>query len=59
MHYWDANRWDKKPLKNRDTVKIPIVGRVLETMRKGSMWATHAMMGFGKDPQSGPPKINT
>ncbi|KAF7852136.1 hypothetical protein BT93_L0529 [Corymbia citriodora subsp. variegata] len=42
--------WDKKPLKNRDTVKIPMVGITLETLRRGSMMATHVMMGFGKDP---------
>ncbi|PSS04991.1 Transcription initiation factor TFIID subunit like [Actinidia chinensis var. chinensis] len=44
------DRWDKKPLRNRETVKLPIVGRVLELTRRGSMLATHAMMGFGKDP---------
>ncbi|XP_019053972.1 PREDICTED: uncharacterized protein LOC104601373 isoform X2 [Nelumbo nucifera] len=42
--------WDKKPLWNRDTVKLPLVGRVLEMTRRGSMLATHVMMGFGKDP---------
>ncbi|KAL3718082.1 hypothetical protein ACJRO7_003250 [Eucalyptus globulus] len=42
--------WDKKPLKSRDTIKIPMVGITLEMLRRGSMMATHAMMGFGKDP---------
>ncbi|OVA07125.1 hypothetical protein BVC80_1289g42 [Macleaya cordata] len=41
--------WDKKPLWNRDTVKLPLLGRLVEMSRKGSMLATHAMMGFGKD----------
>lgn len=44
--------WNKKPLKNRETVKIPLVGRLAEMTRRGSMLATHAMMGFGKDPHS-------
>ncbi|XP_010543621.1 PREDICTED: uncharacterized protein LOC104816471 [Tarenaya hassleriana] len=44
--------WDKKPLRNKDTVSIPFVGRMLEVVRRGSMLATHAMMGFGKDPDS-------
>ncbi|KAF3434442.1 hypothetical protein FNV43_RR25545 [Rhamnella rubrinervis] len=42
--------WDKKPLKNRETVNLPLVGRILEMTRRGSMLATHAMMRFGKDP---------
>uniref|UniRef100_A0A1D1XHS2 Peptide deformylase n=1 Tax=Anthurium amnicola TaxID=1678845 RepID=A0A1D1XHS2_9ARAE len=42
--------WDKKPLKNRETVKLPLVGRLAEIARRGSMLATHAMMGCGKDP---------
>ncbi|CAI9091396.1 OLC1v1026420C1 [Oldenlandia corymbosa var. corymbosa] len=42
--------WDKKPLKNRETVQFPLIGRILELTRRGSMLATHAMMGFGKDP---------
>ncbi|GAB2277744.1 hypothetical protein Dimus_012447 [Dionaea muscipula] len=44
------DRWDKKPLLNRDTVQLPLFGRFLEAARRGSMFATHAMMGFGKDP---------
>ncbi|KAL0888621.1 hypothetical protein Bca101_012604 [Brassica carinata] len=44
--------WDKKPLRNRDTVSFPLVGRVMEMGRRGLMLATHAMMGFGKDPGS-------
>ncbi|KAL9275901.1 hypothetical protein AKJ16_DCAP25117 [Drosera capensis] len=46
------DRWDKKPLLNRDTVQVPLVGRFIEAARRGSMFATHAMMGFGKDPSS-------
>ncbi|MQM22070.1 hypothetical protein Taro_055118 [Colocasia esculenta] len=43
--------WDKKPLKNRETVKLPLVGRLVEITRRASMLATHAMMGCGKDPR--------
>ncbi|XP_007010471.2 PREDICTED: uncharacterized protein LOC18586841 [Theobroma cacao] len=42
--------WDKKPLRNRETVNLPLVGRIMELTRRGSMLATHALMGFGKDP---------
>ncbi|XP_043691533.1 uncharacterized protein LOC122642172 [Telopea speciosissima] len=42
--------WDKKPLWNRDTVKLPLLGQLVETARRGSMLATHVMMRFGKDP---------
>ncbi|KAL3645311.1 hypothetical protein CASFOL_010491 [Castilleja foliolosa] len=42
--------WDKKPLWNRETVKVPLVGRITEATRRASMWATHALMRFGKDP---------
>lgn len=48
VHHED--RWDKKPLRNRETVKLPLVGRMIETARRASMLATHALMGFGKDP---------
>ena len=48
----DVIRWDKKPLRNRDTVSFPLVGRFMEMGRRGMMLATHAMMGFGKDPDS-------
>ncbi|KAL0538660.1 hypothetical protein IC582_022812 [Cucumis melo] len=41
--------WNKKPLLNRETVQLPMVGRFLEMTRRGTMLATHAMMGFGKD----------
>lgn len=44
--------WDKKPLWNRETVKIPLIGRVVEMTRRGSMLATHVLMGFGKDPST-------
>lgn len=43
--------WDKKPLKNRDTVGLPLVGRLAEASRRGAMLLTHALMGFGKDPK--------
>ncbi|PIN14846.1 hypothetical protein CDL12_12496 [Handroanthus impetiginosus] len=42
--------WDKKPLWNRETVTMPLVGRIVETTRRASMLATHALMRFGKDP---------
>ncbi|XP_059459624.1 uncharacterized protein LOC132189109 [Corylus avellana] len=42
--------WNKKPLLNRETVKLPLIGRIVEMTRRGSMLATHAMMRFGKDP---------
>lgn len=42
--------WNEKPLWNRETVKLPLVGRIIEMTRRGSMLATHAMMRFGKDP---------
>ncbi|KAF3657227.1 putative late blight resistance protein -like protein R1B-12-like [Capsicum annuum] len=42
--------WDKKPLRNRETVKVPLVGRMMEVSRRASMLLTHALMGFGKDP---------
>ncbi|XP_004496116.1 uncharacterized protein [Cicer arietinum] len=42
--------WDKKPISNRDTVKLPLLGRVAEMTRRGSMLATHVFMRFGKDP---------
>ncbi|TYH32746.1 hypothetical protein ES332_D13G010500v1 [Gossypium tomentosum] len=45
--------WDKKPLRNRETVKLPCVGRMIELTRRGSMFVTHALMGFGKDPPTG------
>uniref|UniRef100_A0A7I4BSS8 Uncharacterized protein n=1 Tax=Physcomitrium patens TaxID=3218 RepID=A0A7I4BSS8_PHYPA len=41
--------WDKNPLWNRNTVKLPLVGRLAETWRRGNMMATHVCMGFGKD----------
>ncbi|KAK4430728.1 hypothetical protein Salat_0834500 [Sesamum alatum] len=42
--------WDKKPIWNRETVKAPFVGRIIEVSKRASMFATHALMGFGKDP---------
>lgn len=41
--------WDKKALWNRDTVKVPLVGLLVEKVRRGNMLLTHALMGFGKD----------
>ncbi|XP_042475052.1 uncharacterized protein LOC122057116 [Macadamia integrifolia] len=42
--------WDKRPLWNRETVKMPLLGQLVETARRGSMLATHVLMRFGKDP---------
>ena len=39
----DGHRWDKKPLKNRETVG-PIVGTIMEMFRQSSMMVTHAFM---------------
>ncbi|KAL6853354.1 hypothetical protein ACP4OV_019383 [Aristida adscensionis] len=44
--------WDKKPLKNRETVGVPLVGRLAEASRRGAMLLTHALMAFGKDPSN-------
>uniref|UniRef100_A0A7N0TR63 SnoaL-like domain-containing protein n=1 Tax=Kalanchoe fedtschenkoi TaxID=63787 RepID=A0A7N0TR63_KALFE len=44
--------WNKNPLWNRETVKLPLFGRIIEAARRGSMFTTHLMMGFGKDPDS-------
>ncbi|KAJ8551627.1 hypothetical protein K7X08_021642 [Anisodus acutangulus] len=42
--------WDKKPLRNRETVKVPLVSRMMEVSRRASMFLTHVLMGCGKDP---------
>lgn len=42
--------WNKKPLWDRETSKVPLVGQIMEMTRRASMLATHAMMRFGKDP---------
>ncbi|KAG4908232.1 hypothetical protein AAZX31_20G181000 [Glycine max] len=42
--------WDKKPISNRETAKLPLLGRIAEMTRRGSMLATHVLMRFGKDP---------
>lgn len=44
--------WDKKPLKNRQTLGLPLLGRAAEGARRGSMLLTHLLMGFGKDPKN-------
>ncbi|KAK1431397.1 hypothetical protein QVD17_07856 [Tagetes erecta] len=47
--------WDKKPLWNsfnKETSKVPLVGKLIEMTKRGSMFATHALMGFGKDPST-------
>ncbi|KMZ60294.1 Nuclear transport factor 2 (NTF2) family protein [Zostera marina] len=44
--------WNKNPLKNRETVKFPLLGRAAEATRRGNMFLTHLFMGFGKDPSS-------
>jgi hypothetical protein len=47
--FYAWHRWDKNPLKNRETVKVPLMGRALEGIRRGNMMVTHLLMGFGKD----------
>lgn len=42
--------WNKKPLWNRHTVHVPLVGHIVEGMRRCSMLLTHPLMGCGKDP---------
>ncbi|KAL6613749.1 hypothetical protein ACP70R_036019 [Stipagrostis hirtigluma subsp. patula] len=44
--------WNKKPLKNKETVAFPLVGRLATASRRGAMLLTHALMGFGKDSTS-------
>ncbi|KAH6762624.1 Nuclear transport factor 2 family protein [Perilla frutescens var. hirtella] len=46
------DRWDKKPLWNRETVKTPLVGHIIDATKRASMLATHALMRFGKDPST-------
>ncbi|KAG0622159.1 hypothetical protein M758_3G075900 [Ceratodon purpureus] len=41
--------WGGYRLWNRHTVRVPLVGRMAETVRRGSMLLTHVLMGFGKD----------
>jgi len=41
--------WGGYRLWNRHTVRVPLVGRMAETVRKGNMLVTHVLMGFGKD----------
>jgi len=45
-----VDMWNKKPLWDRNTIKVPLVGRVVEKLRRGNMLVTHLFMGFGKDP---------
>ncbi|KAK3152623.1 hypothetical protein QOZ80_2BG0161440 [Eleusine coracana subsp. coracana] len=44
--------WNKKPLKNKETTRLPLVGRLAFTTRRAAMLLTHAIMGFGKDPKA-------
>lgn len=44
-----SHRWGGYRLWNRHTVRVPLVGRLAETMRWGNMLVTHMLMGFGKD----------
>ncbi|KAL9365764.1 hypothetical protein Peur_043637 [Populus x canadensis] len=44
--------WYKKPIGNRETIRFPLVGHLMETLRRGSMLAAHSLMGFGKDPST-------
>lgn len=43
--------WDENPLWDRQSVRLPLVGRLAETWRRGNMLVTHVLMGFGKDPR--------
>ncbi|KAG0563351.1 hypothetical protein KC19_8G023600 [Ceratodon purpureus] len=45
-----VDMWNKKPLLDRDTVKVPLMGRLVEKLRRGNMLVTHLFMG-GKDPK--------
>ncbi len=47
--FYAWHRWDKNPLKNRERVKVPLIGRALEGIHRGNMMVTHLLMGFGKD----------
>lgn len=47
-------RWNKKALLDRETVKVPLVGRLVEKLRRGNMLMTHLFMGGGKDPKPQP-----
>ncbi|KAG5575034.1 hypothetical protein H5410_055168 [Solanum commersonii] len=38
-----------KPLRNRETVKLPLVRHVIEVSRRASKLLKRALMGFGKD----------
>jgi hypothetical protein len=42
-------RWGSYRLWNKHTVRVPLVGRIAETVRRGNMIVTHVLMGFGKD----------
>jgi hypothetical protein len=44
--------WNKNPLWNKNTIKVPLIGRVFEGLRRGNMMFTHLLMGFGKDPHT-------
>lgn len=54
-----VDRWDKKPLSDRHTVKFPLVGRAAEKLRRSNMLITHLFMGFGKDRQPKPLEPHT
>jgi hypothetical protein len=47
--FYAWHRWDKNPLKNREMVKVPLMGRTMEGICHGNMMVTHLLMGFGKD----------
>ncbi|KAJ7517778.1 hypothetical protein O6H91_21G040200 [Diphasiastrum complanatum] len=44
--------WEKRPLWDKETVRVPLVGRLARTSRRGNMLFTHLLMGFGKDPKA-------
>jgi hypothetical protein len=47
--FYAWHRWDKNPLKNRETVKVPLMGHAMEGILRGNMMVTHLLVGFGKD----------
>ncbi|XP_024403793.1 uncharacterized protein [Physcomitrium patens] len=47
-----VDMWNKKPLLDRSTIKVPLVGRMVESLRRGNMLITHLFMRFGKDPSA-------
>ncbi|RDX91493.1 hypothetical protein CR513_26515, partial [Mucuna pruriens] len=36
--------WDRKPISNKETAKLPLLGRIAEMSRRGSMLTTHVQI---------------